>query len=134
MCTKEETTMPPSFQGGVNIAMKIPADRFDATVAFYRTTLGFALSEEDVSDTPSLSRSFSLRFGPVVLWLDRVGPDRRTEVWLEVETSDLEAARERLATDGIQPCDHVEPLPGLGERMHWIRNPAGVVHLLKTSD
>lgn len=33
-------------------------------------------------------------------------------------------------TLGFQVSDDVEPLEGLGERMHWIRNPAGIVHLL----
>ncbi len=123
-------TQDVEFRAGTNIAIKIPAERFEATVAFYRDTVGFELTEEDVSDTPTLSRSFSLRFGAVKLWLDCVDSVDRTEVWLEFETDDLAAARQRLAQVGIEPCDDVEPFPGIGETAHWIRDPAGVVHLL----
>ncbi len=52
-------------------------------------------------------------------------------MWLELRTDDLDAATERLRLAGIAPCDEVEPLdedPGF--RSHWIKNPAGVVHLL----
>ncbi len=118
-----------SFTGGVNVAMKIPPDKYEATVAFYRETLGLELThapEESVAD------SYRLAFGGVTLWLDRVEGISEPEVWLEIKTDDLEAATAHLANGGIETCDEVEPLPP-DMRAHWIRNPAGVVHLLEES-
>jgi catechol 2,3-dioxygenase-like lactoylglutathione lyase family enzyme len=122
------------ISGGTNIAVKVPADRYEATVEFYRHALGFELTEQDVTDTPTLSRSCSLQFGPISLWLDRVDDAEHTEVWLELEVDDLGGARQRLAAAGIEPCDDLEPFPGVGESAHWIRDPAGVVHLLRARD
>lgn len=119
---------------GANVAVKVPPDRFEDTVAFYRDALGFEVVEEDVADTPTLERSCSLRFGAARLWLDLVPGLDRTEVWFELRADDLDAARERLAAAGGQPCDEVEPFPGVGETCHWIRDPAGVVHLLVGPD
>lgn len=124
--------MEPSFTGGLNIAMKIPRADYDATVAFYRDVLGFELVEEDTSATPTVTRSHRLRYGPVTLWLDRVDSYSRSDVWLELRTDDVPAAVRRLTEAGHPPCDEVEPItePGVG---HWIKNPAGVVHLLAPS-
>ncbi|MFC7639824.1 VOC family protein [Streptosporangium lutulentum] len=38
--------MRPTFQGGRNIAMKLPKAQFDRTVAFYRDVLGMEVTEE----------------------------------------------------------------------------------------
>jgi catechol 2,3-dioxygenase-like lactoylglutathione lyase family enzyme len=119
------------FAAGVNVAMKVPRSYYDATVAFYRDTLGFEVEEVEDPGAPSISASHRLAFGPVTLWLDRVDAASRSDVWLELGTDDLRAAVDHLAAAGIVPCDEVEPLEGeAGERSHWIRNPAGVVHLL----
>ncbi|MFB4197302.1 VOC family protein [Streptomyces carpaticus] len=120
----------PRFTAGPNIAMKIPKAQYDATVAFYRDVLGFDVREDDASATPTVSRTHSVRFGATTLWLDCVDNDSRPDVWLQLHTDDLDAATDRLARTGIRPCDEVEPLEGIGSRTHWIRNPAGVVHLL----
>ncbi|MGH9024627.1 MAG: VOC family protein [Acidimicrobiia bacterium] len=50
-------------------------------------------------------------------------------LWLELSTNDLEAATERLGAAGIHPRDEIEPIIP-GGRTHWVRNPAGIVHLL----
>lgn len=119
----------PTFVGGVNIAMKIPRADYDATVAFYRDTLGLEVQVAEAS-APTISRSHTVRFGPTTLWLDLVDNYSRPDVWLEVGTTDLDAATRRLADAGITPCDEVEPLDKVGFRSHWVKNPAGVVHLL----
>lgn len=120
----------PSFAAGVNIAMKIPRAQYEATLAFYRDTLGFELREEPPG-ARTISRSYSLQFGPTTLWLDCVDQYSQPDVWLELRTDDLDAAVKRLQAAGIEPCDEVEPLDeGPGFRSHWIKNPAGVVHLL----
>lgn len=120
----------PSFTGGVNIAMKIPQADYAATVAFYRDTLGWTLEEVDDTGAPTVTRSYVVDFGPCRLWLDEVPTTARSDVWLEVRTDDLGAAAERLAGAGVPIVDEVEPVDGLGSTAHWIRNPAGVVHLL----
>jgi catechol 2,3-dioxygenase-like lactoylglutathione lyase family enzyme len=123
----------PEFTAGLNIAMKIPKAQYEATVAFYRDTLGFDVREDDVSYAPTVSRTHAVRFGPATLWLDCVDTCSRSDLWLQLHTDDLDAATARLAGSGIHPCDEVEPLENPGSRTHWIRNPAGIVHLLAES-
>lgn len=117
----------PTFTAGLNIAMKIPSADFDATVTFYRDVLGFDVTEEDPG-TPSISRSCAVRFGPNTLWLDRADDAARSDLWLQLRTDDVEAATARLAEAGIGTCDEMEQLSD--PNAHWIKNPAGVVHLL----
>lgn len=118
----------PTFRGGPNVAVKIPRADYERTVAFYRDTLRFAVEEVDVSDTPTVSRSHRLSFGELTLWLDQVDTYSRPDVWLELRTDDLDAAVGRLAEAGVHPRDELEPLETT--RAHWIRDPAGTVHLL----
>ncbi|WP_052668565.1 VOC family protein [Nitriliruptor alkaliphilus] len=120
----------PAFGGGVDIAIKIPRADYDATVAFYRDTLGLPLEARDAADAPTVARTHALPFGPNTLWLDRVDTYSRMDVWLELRTDDLDAALQRLADDGVHPCDEIEPLDAPGARTRWIKDPAGVVHLL----
>jgi catechol 2,3-dioxygenase-like lactoylglutathione lyase family enzyme len=125
----------PKFVAGVNVAMKVPRAQYDATVAFYRDVLGFAVEEAEETGAATVTASHRLSFGPMTLWIDRVETASRSDVWLEVGTDDLAAATAHLAAAGIEPCDEVEPLEGeAGERSHWIRNPAGVIHLLAERD
>ncbi|GGU93022.1 hypothetical protein GCM10010182_05540 [Actinomadura cremea] len=123
----------PEFTAGLNIAMKIPKAQYEATVAFYRDTLGFTVTEEDVSYAPTVSRTHSVQFGPNTLWLDCVDNYSRPDLWLQLHTDDLDAATAALAETGIRPCDEIEPLNELESRTHWIKNPAGIVHLLAES-
>ena len=112
----------PRFSGGRNIAMKIPPRHYAQTLRFYRDVLALpALAEE--------THEAVFRFGSHTLWLDRNEQVTHTEVWLELETDDLEAAAAYLEAESIERCDEVEALPE-GMRGLWIRNPAGVVHLL----
>lgn len=60
---------------------------------------------------------------------DRIDTYAQPDVWLQVRTPDLAAAMAHLREAGIEPCDEVEPLPE-GFEGHWIKNPAGVVHLV----
>lgn len=119
----------PTFRGGPNVAVKIPRADYERTVAFYRDTLRFEVEEVDVSDAPTVSRSHRLSFGEATLWLDQVDTYSRPDVWLELRTDDLDAAVGRLAGAGVHPRDELEPLE-TSTRSHWIRDPAGTVHLL----
>lgn len=110
------------FTPGRNIAVKVPPHHFDATVRFYRDTLGLELL---TTNPPAIG----FKFGPMNLWLDRVPALSQAEVWLEVLTSDIDAAAAALARDGIERCDEIEPLPE-GMRAFWIASPASIVHLV----
>jgi len=111
------------MQPGRNIAMKVPAAEFAATVAFYEMTLGFRVVSREAS---------SVRFdhgGGHFLWIDRVEGLEKAEVWLEIHTSDLRVAEQKLKEACILRCDEVEALPE-GMKAFWIKNPVGVVHLV----
>jgi catechol 2,3-dioxygenase-like lactoylglutathione lyase family enzyme len=112
----------PTFMGGRNVAIKVPAHTFEATVAFYRDTLGLAL----VHDGPGAK---AFEFGPIRLWIDRMPHLTQAEMWLEVIAPNTQAAAERLAVAGVVRCDEVEKLPPDLDGF-WILNPAGMVHLV----
>ena len=113
------------FSPGHNLAMKVPASLFDATVSFYERTLGFTVASRDPD-------SVRFSFGGMMLWIDRVEGLEKAEVWLDVIARDVSAAAERLRRNGVTRCDEVEPLPE-GMAAFWIKNPAGVVHLVAES-
>jgi catechol 2,3-dioxygenase-like lactoylglutathione lyase family enzyme len=94
-----------------------------ATVVFYEKTLGFPVVSREAA---------SVRFdhgGGHFLWIDRVEGLAKAEFWLEVYTTDLQAAEQQLKKAAIHRCDEVEPLPE-DMKAFWIKNPAGVVHLV----
>lgn len=127
--------MTTTFRGGSNLAMKLPKAQFDRTVAFYRDVLGMTVEDYAHPDTrAAVSRSVKVAFGPSTLWLDRVDNYAQAELWLELVTDDdLEAATAHLASHGVEPQDELEALPP-GLAAHWISNPAGIPHLVRTPD
>ena len=118
--------MKATFNGGVNIALKIPRHKYEETVKFYRETLGFAVEERKI-DNPTVSRTHRFQFGPNTLWLDCVDNYTHTETWLELKTDDMENAAEYLKSKGIEPRDELEEIP---DNMHWIMDPAGTVFIM----
>ena len=113
-----------TFEAGRNIAMKVPAHQYDATVQFYCDVLGFnLLSRHDTS--------VAFEFGTNRLWIDSVVGLSQAEIWLEVVTQDMAAAARLLSTAGIVRCDDIEPLPQ-GLNAFWISNPASIIHLICT--
>ncbi|HEY5648311.1 MAG TPA: VOC family protein [Nitrospiria bacterium] len=115
------------FSGGMNIAIKIPGDRFYQTVKFYRDVLGFKLEKEEGQ---AVAASYSMAFGPVTLWLDSVPDSDQSDIWLEVLTDDLKAAEKHVREKGVVFQDDLEVFPE-GMEAHWIKSPAGTVHLLR---
>lgn len=115
----------PAFEGGRNIAMKVPAHHYDATVQFYRDTLRLPVLAQ-------FAPNVVFAFGANQLWIDRVPGAGQTELWLEMETAEPEAAADWLAEQGLTRCDEAEPLPE-GFRGRWISSPAGVVHLVRVA-
>ncbi len=112
----------PSFTGGVNIAMKVPPHTFDRTVAFYRSILGIPVDETE-------EESVAFRFGPNRLWIDRVPTQTQSDVWLQIETPDIEQAEAHFRRTRTERRDEIETLPDNMEAF-WITNPAGIVHLV----
>jgi catechol 2,3-dioxygenase-like lactoylglutathione lyase family enzyme len=110
------------FTGGRNIALKIPPHEYDSTLLFYRDTLGLRQLEEHLP-----SRVFE--FGENILWLDQVQSMTRTEVWLELRTTNTKEAANRLEDHGVVRCDEIEKLPE-GFDGFWISSPGKVVHLV----
>lgn len=118
--------MKPSFQGGVNIAIKIPKQKYEATVAFYKDTLGLEVTEKPITN-PTVSRTHEVKFGGNIVWLDCVDNYTHSETWLELKTNDVPAATEYLASKGTETCDELEEIP---KNTHWIMDPAGTVFIL----
>jgi hypothetical protein len=112
----------PKFEGGKNIAMKLPRHLFEKTVAFYGDVLRLRILEEE--DT-----SVAVEFGALHLWLDRVDHLNQAEIWLEIVTDNVERAADYLDSKSTVRRDDVEPLPE-GFEGFWICNPADVIHLV----
>ena len=116
----------PTFRGGRNIALKLPARLYAETLGFYRDVLGLAVLHEGESGAV-------IDLGPVRLWLDRVPHQSQPDLWLELMVDDTAAAERHLAEHGIFRCDEVEKLPD-GFDGFWIAAPAGTIHLVSTDE
>ncbi|MEP1150774.1 MAG: hypothetical protein JXR20_10555 [Balneola sp.] len=117
------------FDGGLNIAIKIPKAKYQQTVEFYRDILNLEVSEQEI-DNPTVSRTHKVKFGNNTLWIDCVDNYTHSETWLELKTPDVEKATEYLNDNGIKTCDEIEQIP---KENHWIMDPAGTVFILGKS-
>ncbi|MFD2162855.1 VOC family protein [Paradesertivirga mongoliensis] len=118
--------MEPKFEGGINIAIKIPKSKYDETVRFYKDILKLEVTEKPI-ENPTVSRTHEVKFGSNVVWLDCVDNYSHSETWLELKTSNIDDATRHLRSNGIEPCDELEKIP---ENMHWIQDPSGTVFIL----
>ncbi len=118
--------METKFQGGVNIAIKIPQYKYDETITFYRDVLKFDVKEKPI-DHPTVSKTHQVVFGGNTLWLDCVDHYTHSETWLEIKTDNVEDATRYLKSKGVETRDEIEKIP---ENMHWIMDPAGTVFIL----
>jgi catechol 2,3-dioxygenase-like lactoylglutathione lyase family enzyme len=116
----------PYFQGGANIAIKVPEYKFEDTVRFYGEILGL----EQLEGTEA---SVCFRFGPNKLWIDRMHNYSRSDVWLEMLTDDVERARDYLNHRKGPRQDEIKNLPGDLDGF-WISDPAGTIHLVEKPD
>lgn len=112
----------PSFSGGANLALKVPLHLYEQTVAFYRDTLGLPLVEEE-------PEGCIFQFGPMRLWVDKAPQLSKTDVWLELETSDTEAAARYLKNHEVARRDEIEALPEDFDGF-FVTDPAGTIHLV----
>lgn len=108
-----------TIRPGKNIAIKVPLNKWQETVTFYRDKVGLAVARE-------LANSTGFVFGDMTLWIDRVERQSQVDVWLELFTDDPDQAIGHLASplrDELEPLDDVTG--------HWTSDPAGVVLLVR---
>jgi predicted enzyme related to lactoylglutathione lyase len=122
--------MQPKFEGGVNVALKIPLAKYDQTIAFYRDILQLDVKEVKM-DHPTVLRTHQVTFGPMVLWLDCVPSSTHSEAWLEINCKDVPASAKYFRSHETVFCDEIESLP---DGMHWIMDPAGTVFILRNKE
>jgi len=117
----------PKFTPGRNIAMKVPSHEFEQVVEFYRDLIGLPEVERDSSGEAFPSVAFE--FGDKRLWVDKIDHLSQAEIWLEIESEDIEGAANYFEGLGVARRDKIEPLPE-GFKGFWIANPAGIIHLV----
>ena len=120
---RSEKKAAARFEGGRNIAVKVPPHQYEATVRFYGDVLGL----ERVDGTTGETTAFE--FGANTLWIDKVASMSQAELWLEVVTDDTAAAEKVLAEAGVARCDEIEELASDFDGF-WISSPATIVHLI----
>jgi len=112
--------------GGIDIAIKVPPHQYEATVAFYRDTIGLVPITDKAPD-------IGFELGPNKLWIAAEPRMSQAEVWLELFTDNFDAAAEHLSKSGVTRCDQIEPLAD-GFRGGWITNPANIIHMVREPD
>jgi predicted enzyme related to lactoylglutathione lyase len=122
--------MDTKFEGGINIAIKIPKSKYDKTVAFYRDILKLEIVEKPIKN-PTVSKTHQVKFGNNILWLDCVDNYTHSETWLQLIVPNVTEATEYLKQNGVETCDELEELPN---NMHWIQDPSGTVFNLQQGD
>ncbi|MDR6923661.1 MULTISPECIES: VOC family protein [Chryseobacterium] len=119
--------MHPKFEAGINIAIKIPKNKYEKTIAFYKNILKLDVEEKPINN-PTVSRTHQVKFGSNIVWLDCVDNYTHSETWLQLTVPNVEEATQYLQSNGVETCDEIEELP---ENMHWITDPAGTVFNLQ---
>jgi predicted enzyme related to lactoylglutathione lyase len=119
--------MNTKFEAGINIAIKIPKNKCEKTVAFYRDILKLDVEEKPINN-PTVSQTHEVKFGNNIIWLDCVDNYTHSETWLQLTVPNIDEATKYLQSNGVETCDEIEELP---ENMHWITDPAGTVFNLQ---
>ncbi|ASW73856.1 hypothetical protein IQ37_07005 [Chryseobacterium piperi] len=122
--------METKFEGGINIAIKIPKHKYEQTVSFYKDILKLEVEEKPI-DNPTVSRTHEVKFGGNTMWLDCVDNYTHSETWLELNVPNVESAVSYLKNNEVETCDEFEKIP---DNMHWITDPAGTVFIVKQKD
>ena len=122
--------MKPKFTAGKNIALKTPAHEYEKVIQFYKDILGFNRLDIENLD-PFDSECFE--FGDKRLWVDRIEGLSQSETWLEIESDDIESAKQYLVEKGCQLRDEIEPLPSEINGF-WLSSPSNIIHLVIASE
>ena len=118
--------MKPIFIPGKNIAIKVPPHEYEQTVAFYKDVLGLVLKE---ASSPDNFESTTFEFGDKNLWIDKISGISQAEIWLEIETDNINEAEAYLEAMGCARRDEIEPLPR-DFKGFWISSPSNIIHLV----
>ncbi|CAB1080359.1 hypothetical protein D1AOALGA4SA_8042 [Olavius algarvensis Delta 1 endosymbiont] len=118
--------MKPIFKPGKNIAIKVPPHEYEQTVAFYKDVLGLVLKE---ASSPDNFESITFEFGDKNLWIDKISGISQAEIWLEIETDNINEAEAYLEAMGCARRDEIEPLPS-DFKGFWISSPSNIIHLV----
>jgi len=118
--------MKPNFKPGKNIAIKVPPHEYEQTVAFYKDVLGLVLKE---TSSPDNFESKAFEFGDKNLWIDKISGISQAEIWLEIETDNIDKAEAYLEVMGCARRDEIEPLPSDFPGF-WISGPSNIIHLV----
>ena len=118
--------MKPIFQPGENIAIKVPPHQFEQTVSFYRDILGLEQTDLDASDQ---FQSVTFKFGDKTLWIDKSATLSQAEIWLEIQTDNIDQAKKHFEKHNIARRDEIESLPQ-NFNGFWISSPSGIIHLI----
>jgi predicted enzyme related to lactoylglutathione lyase len=118
--------MKPSFRAGRNIAMKVPSHEFAKTVHFYEAILGWS---RKATPAPDPIETVVFDFGGHTLWIDRIDGLSQAEIWIEIVTADVAAARAYLEAQGCHIRDEIETLPPSLDGF-WLSSPANIIHLV----
>ena len=118
--------MKPNFKPGNNIAIKVPPHQYEQTVSFYRDIFGL---EQISSSAVDSDDSVMFQFGDKNLWIDRVPTLSQAEIWLEIQTDNIELAAATFEKANIARRDEIESLPQ-GFSGFWISSPADIIHLV----
>ena len=65
--------MKTKFEGGINIAIKIPKSKYNQTVAFYKNILKLEVAEKPISN-PTVSKTHQVKFGNNILFFSKISP------------------------------------------------------------
>jgi hypothetical protein len=114
-----------TFRGGRNVAMKVPAHQFVATVESYRA-LGIPVLAESES-------TVCFEYGPIRLHVDKVTNLSQAEIWLEFITPDVLSAAAPIERAGFARCDEIEELSG-DNAAFWVSSPASIIHLVSEKE
>src|SRR5437016_7911438 len=112
----------PMFSGCAIISMKCTSQTYEQPVALYRNTVRLSLIEEEKD-------CCIFQFGPNRLWIDSVPNLSHSDIWLELETNDTEAAASFLKIHGVSRRDEVEQLRE-DFNGFFVSAPNGLIHLV----
>ncbi|SDK32891.1 MULTISPECIES: hypothetical protein [Ferrimonas] len=117
--------MRPRFQAGRHIIIRIPPHEYPGNLSFYRDVLAL---EEDANYVDQGLGAHCFCFGDKRLVLSEVKTISQLEIWLHVETDNVDDAAFFLATHGVVRRDEIAPLPDNGG--FWVCSGSGVIHLI----
>lgn len=116
-----------TFKAGNNIRMRIPTKMFEETLHFYRDIL--LLDSEEIFFTQLNSlRLAKIIFGSINLWLHEIPDNAKPEIFLEINTNQINAALDFLTVNQIS---HQTIETEKSNKITIIKDPAGNVLTLE---